>query len=327
MEVALHDPERGYYRAGASTIGERGDFSTVATLHPALGRAVASWLGERRSEVARRDVSHAIEIGGGGGHLAASILRSLGVRRRLGLRYHIVEASPRLREAQRRKLRRYRVRWHETMEAALRAARGVALVFSNELPDAFPCHQLAWHDGRWLEVRIALDGERVVQTLGPVSDPRLLSDLVELPPGSNGLRVEVHLPYFDWMRIWSSKLERGAILTIDYGTAPGEARGRRGGTLRAYFRHQVLRGLPVFGRPGMQDITADVSFADLERWGAKLGLESRGLVPLRDFLLRHAPELEREAEREPALEYVLHPTGAGGAYRVLEQTAGPPRHR
>lgn len=320
MEIALHDPERGYYRTGAAAVGPRGDFSTVPSIHPALARAIASWLSARRRELAPRGPWHAVEVGGGGGHLAEAVLRALGILGRSRLRYHVVEVSPLLREAQRRRLGRFRVLWHDSPLPALEAAGGVALVFSNELVDSFPCHQLAWKDGRWLEVRVALDGERVVEALGPVSDPRLLSGLCALPEGVEGRRIEVHLPYFDWLRAWAGSLRRGAILTIDYGGAGPEMDRGRHGTLRAYFRHRTLRGLPVFGRPGMQDLTADVNFADLESWGERLGLRRRSLVSQREFLLEWAPALAREAERDPAVAFVLHESGAGGAYRVLEQS-------
>ena len=209
MEIALHDPERGYYRSGAATVGAGGDFSTIATIHPALARAIAAWLLERRGETAPRGPWHAIEIGGGGGHLAEGVLRALGVRGRSRLRYHVVEVSPLLREEQRRRLRRFRVSWHDSPRSALEAAGGTAIVFSNELVDSFPCHQLAWRGGRWLEVRVALDGDRVVEALGPVSDPRLLSDLCALPEGEEGRRAEVHLPYLDWLGGWAGALRRG----------------------------------------------------------------------------------------------------------------------
>ena len=44
MARALFDPERGYYTRHIKTVGARGDFSTSATLSPALGHAIAARL-------------------------------------------------------------------------------------------------------------------------------------------------------------------------------------------------------------------------------------------------------------------------------------------
>jgi SAM-dependent MidA family methyltransferase len=48
MRVALYDAEMGYYARNIREVGPRGDFSTAATLHPALGEAVAAWASARR---------------------------------------------------------------------------------------------------------------------------------------------------------------------------------------------------------------------------------------------------------------------------------------
>ena len=83
IEAALYHPECGYYTTAAETVGRRGDFSTAATLDPALGRAVAAWARARRRELLppksawrgsawRTSAWHLIEIGGGSGKLPAS---------------------------------------------------------------------------------------------------------------------------------------------------------------------------------------------------------------------------------------------------------------
>ena len=43
MELALHDPERGYYARRIRGVGKGGDFTTTPMLTPALGKAVAAW--------------------------------------------------------------------------------------------------------------------------------------------------------------------------------------------------------------------------------------------------------------------------------------------
>jgi SAM-dependent MidA family methyltransferase len=327
MQEALYHPRHGYYTAGVGDIGARGDFSTVASLHSVLGEAVASWAVARRGELLPGGRAHLIEIGGGSGQLARAVLRALGVRGRFSLRYHIVEVSAPLRRAQRTLLGRRRVRWHDTVDAALEAADGRALVFSNELVDAFPCHLLMRRDGEWREVGLRAAADRGVEEDGPLEDPRVLTELCSAPTAldavADGQRCEVHLPYRDWLVRWLPGLRRGALLTIDYGdTVDALYRGRRSGTVRAYFRHLSLNGAAVYGRFGKQDVTADVNFTDLQAWGEAAGLQTRSLVSQEAFLRRWVPDLERRAESEPALAYVTHPAGAGSAFKVLEQAAG-----
>ena len=57
------------------------------------------------------------------------------------------------------------------------------------------------------------------------------------------------------------------MLTIDYGdTAENLYHRQPKGSLRAYFLHQRFAGNEIYANPGMQDITADVNFTDLEHW-------------------------------------------------------------
>jgi len=93
----------------------------------------------------------------------------------------------------------------------------------------------------------------------------------------------------------------------------------RGGTLRGYFKHLRIDGLEVYQRFGRQDLTADVNFTDLQRWGERLGLKHRSLLAQRDFLLREQPGLARRVQGDEALGFLLDSRGAGTAYRVLEQ--------
>ena len=324
MEGALHDPRFGYYHHAIREVGPGGDFSTATTLHPALGRAVASWALQMRAELLGSGRLHLVEVGAGSGQLAESVLGALGPLRRRVVTYHIVDASPVLREVQRRRRLPRSVHWHETVQEALASAGGSALVFSNELVDAFPCHQVHFSRGRWREVYVTLREGRPVEVLGEFSDARLGSELCSLPAAAEnaeeGQRFEIHLAYLDWLRGWLPALRRGAMLTIDYG-APVEELRRRGrrGSLRGYFKHLRIEGRGVYERFGRQDLTADVNFTDLRRWGQEAGLEHRSLVSQRDFVLGRMPRLARRLERDEALRFVLDEGGAGRAYLVLEQ--------
>ncbi len=321
LALLLHDPEVGYYGRRVGTVGAAGDFSTAATLHPALGGAIAAWARARARELSLPRPVWLIEVGAGSGELADGVLRALPFWERRAFRYAIVESSAPLRGVQERRLGR-RADFLGTVAEALQAAGGNALVFSNELVDAFPFRVVERRGGEWLEVRLRVEGRRIAETTGgPVPPPG------EWPDAPEGQRCEVRAPYRAWLSEWAPHLRRGRVLTVDYGGLfPDLYLGRRRGTLRGFVRHGRVTGADVWANPGRQDVTADVNFSDVVRWGIELGLAPLSLVTQREFLLGQLPSLARRAARERALAFVLDPEGMGGATLVLEQgprDAGP----
>ncbi len=295
MAMALYDPEIGYYTTGISDVGGRaGDFATSASLSGALGKAIAGWVGsEMRPFLAEGGPVHLIEVGGGNGALAATVLKSLGWWQRRRVRYHLVEISPRLQEKQREALARYDLTWHVEINSALHATEGRALIFSNELVDAFPAKWLRWNAAAdaWEEIFVSYDAatglKEIFRPCPPGLDPETYSALA-LPNRPDGQRIEILPAYRDWIHNLSLHWKTGAMLTIDYGSPDaGTVYHRRpAGTMRAYYRHQRLEGGGIYSRIGRQDLTADVTFADLVQWGGSLGWEMGGLSTQREFLQR-----------------------------------------
>jgi SAM-dependent MidA family methyltransferase len=337
MEEALYHPRFGYYARQVRSVGRGGDFSTSATMHPALGTAVAAWARRHRAEVRQRSGQwHLIELGGGTGELAESVLRALGWWPRRGLNYHLIEVSAGLRAEQQRRLQGWtNLRWHRDIEAALEAAAGQALIFSNEFADAFPCVQLRW-DGTlktWREARVGWEensGEPVesFEPWAPLSDCAKICSALDAAQAADlidGQRIELPLSYRRWLERWTPLLRAGRMLTLDYGDRfPALYWRRPRGTLRAYCRHQRFEGLEVYRRFGQQDLTADVNFTDLEIWGARCGLAAAGFQTQRDFLRQWLPEPQlQRAPFDPALAYLLDEDGPGGAFKALEQVKTP----
>lgn len=317
MRFALYHPRVGYYACHARGIGSRGDFATAPTLSPVLGIAVARWAISLRKRGDFLRPWHIIEIGAGDGSLAYSICRALGRIARARLTYHIVEPSPPLRAIQGQRLRERRFRWHDGMVAALEASGGRATVIANELADAFPATQWAWSGRCWREVGVRLgDGDPKEVLLEPDIGRvrRWCPDRIQRPgPPASGDRIEMHLSYAEWFSSWVAALLEGAMLTIDYG---GEnLPPRPGGSVRAYWHHQTLWGTDTYLRPGRQDITADVDFGDLRRWGEAMGLRTEWSGSQGDFIRAWAatPTCDIVAAR------LADPSGAGGAFRVLDQ--------
>lgn len=305
MREALYHPEFGYYSANIETVGRRGDFSTSATLLPDLAKAIAGWIQEElnvggstdpSSRRVRRHLSEEqpslIEVGAGDGSLFFNVLRRLQSRVRRSLRYHIVETSPRLEALQREKLAKFKaITWHRDMPAALEAAGHRAIIYSNELVDAFPAAALRWNgnDKHWEEICLSFHpGHGLKETFDPTGGSRFVAtafSTLDTGPFPDGQRVELHSSYRDWLHSWLPALEHGSLLTVDYGdTAEGLYHRRPNGTLRAYFKHQRFDGPPeIYARFGKQDLTADVNFTDLVSWGESCGLETVSCRTQADF--------------------------------------------
>ena len=241
---------------------------------------MASWLKAEAKQLSTA-VPQVIELGGGAGQLASGILRSFMPWQRI--RYRIVEISRTLREIQERALRGRDVQWDGSVQAALAAFKGEAILIANEFVDAFPCQRFERGEHGWQEISLALKGElwREEYSATP-SVPASSTFTGDYPAGQ---RIETLLSYRNWLTSLDRHFRRGAMLTIDYGGAPEEIYHRRpGGTLRAYFRHQRIDGMGIYLRPGRQDLTSDVNFLDLQEWGEQIGLETIQLINQAEFI-------------------------------------------
>ena len=315
MAEALHHPRFGYYGAHIADVGARGDFSTSATLSPRLGSAISSWALARARERGWKRLP-LVEIGAGSGELARTILGQLGWFRRLRTDYFIVENSPVLRTRQKHLLARLGVRWHDSMGAALEALEGRALIFNNELVDAFPCKLFEKTPAGWRElgVRLSAEGGLSECFVGEKLDNPWFGKLGQLPTGQ---RVERHDSYSEWQNSWAASWREGSLLTIDYGDLAQDLYTHSpAGSLRGYWKHRRLTGRDVYSRFGKQDLTADVNFSDLMDWGLQAGWRTLQFTTQREFLQTWCRKSSESAEKEGILD---SPQGAGGAFKVLEQ--------
>jgi SAM-dependent MidA family methyltransferase len=308
MDLALHDPERGYYARRIRGVGKGGDFTTTPMLTPALGKAVAAWAKSAMKESGCRDL---IELGPGEGVLAESVMKAFPWWSKP--RLHLVERSVPLREKQAARLGK-RVTWHDTIESALDACGGRACIYSNEFADAFPVRRFRREVDGWSE--LFLDPQECWQPCNELPESSVFA--LSFPPGQI---VEVAAAYCDWLKGWLPKWRAGRMLTIDYGAeAAGLYHRRPRGTVRAYFRQQRLEGPAIYQNPGRQDLTADVNFTDLQRWAEAFAINPQLLFQA-EFLMHHMDP------SEPADVHAVDVDGAGEAFLVLDQRAASTSRR
>jgi SAM-dependent MidA family methyltransferase len=325
METCLYHPQLGYYTSGQHIIGSSGDFYTSPTLTPAFGAVIAKQLEEMWAKMGRNTFT-ILEYGAGTGALCRSILNYLEKNEAMyrQLRYGIIEKMP----ANCMGALPDKVELYGSAEA-LQGMQGCVL--SHELVDNFAVHRVVMDD-ELMEVYVNYQ-DGFTEELRPAR-PELVTYLSELGVKlTKGYCTEINLQALDWITEIARILNRGYVITIDYGYKnPSMFKPtHRQGTLVCYYQHSVNDSF--YEHIGEQDITAHVNFSALSHWGDKSGLKEAGFIDQAYFLtalgfrqqLLEALSGEQDIIRAARLAAAINHTllvDMGSKYKVLIQGKG-----
>lgn len=341
MAACLYEPGLGYYTSPGRKVGAEGDFYTSITVHAAFGRVIAREIAQMWRCMGTPAGFTLVECGAGNGRLACDIMDFLAEREPemyQGLRLVLVEKEPSLESAQREMLAAHinRLAWLSPDEFASGDFTFSGCLYSNELIDALPTHRVVMTAEGLHEVYVIMKEGEFAEEAGEASTPELEAYLkridVELHPGQ---QAEINLNAPQWLAASSRALQRGFILTVDYGyPAPDLYTPRRKlGTLLCYYRHQTEEN--PYLRLGLQDITSHVDFTTLMKCGEELGLQNLWFGEQHRFLLSagiigEIEEIERSSKSEEeklrlrlTLKKLIMPEGGmGDTFKVLIQSRG-----
>lgn len=341
MAWCLYHPEYGYYQSKETRVGKEGDYYTSPSVSPLFGHLIAKQLFQM-AEILGGENFDVVEMGGGRGFLCEDIIdwakkNSPAFHRQL--RYHLIETSaPFLREQRERlseKEREGRVFWIDPEMFGEGKVQIQGCFLSNELVDAFPVHRVILDQGNLKEIYVTQRNGQFEEQWGELSDPRIASYFRSMDITlQEGQKAEVNLLALEWMERVARCLERGFVLTIDYGCLSEElyAPNRREGTLLCYFQHQASEN--SYERLGEQDMTSHVNFTSLIRKGEEVGLRFTGLVPQYRFLIglgileemetlgKELPELDGLKLRLSLKNLIEPEMGMGEVFKVLVQHKG-----
>lgn len=305
VDLALYDPEVGYYTRSARRVGRTPDtdFFTSESLGPIFGellvQACLTLLGEAHAG------RHAfVEIGneavGSGGGPAesgalAGVAHPFASVRNLPLGRPL-KIPPR------------------------------AVVFSNELFDAQPFHRLIWREGTWCERGVAVRDDRLEEVMLPGLSPAVQAVAGRLPPrAADGYQIDLPLGAEGLLRRIATGDWSGLFIAFDYGKTWRElVEATPVGTARAYHRHRQSNDL--LARPGEQDLTCHICWDWLADALEAAGFAAPVLVSQEAFLVHHAgpalrrmmsAEADRLSERKLGLMQLLHPGNMGRKFQVL----------
>jgi SAM-dependent MidA family methyltransferase len=348
VEIALYDPDHGFYATGGRA-GGRGDFLTSPEVGPLFGALLARACDEVWEQLGRPDPFVVVDAGAGPGTLART-MRAAAPACATSLVYVMVERSA----SQRAGHAEHLPGWvGERSGAALDALAARSLdgagprfassavlpssvggvIIANELLDNLPFDVVRRTPGGAEQLEVVRSGDGLELVTEPAPAPVARGVVAVGAP--EGEWVPWQREAASWVGEALGRLSEGRLVVIDYGATTAElARRPELGWLRT-FRGNERGGHPLDG-PGTQDITADVAVdqLQLERTAGRVRSQADLLRQLGlDELVQegrrvwderaHAPDVValRARSRIREAEALTDPSGLG-AFVVLEWDVG-----
>ncbi len=329
MTEALLHPAHGYY-TNRDPFGAEGDFITAPESSQIFGELIGLWLLQCWQQMGRPAPFHLVELGPGRGLLMADVLRAAKLMPEFpaAAEIHLIEASEKLRQAQRQQLDGQSPHWHHRLEDV---PDGPMLLVANEFFDALPIRQVQFQDGDWFERLIDWTGSELHFVLAP--EPAAVETPDTKP--ANGAIWEFSTDRSAVMAEIADRLSShpGYALVIDYGFDHSGF----GDTLQAVRRHRFEDPLNC---PGEADLTSHVDFAALAgqtiqaktpTWGpigqgaflSRLGIAVRAATLKADADERQKRTIDRALERLTGVDQMgrLFKVMAAG-HQALDTPAG-----
>ena len=323
MQAALHDPEFGYYSAGASRLGPDGDFVTASDMGPAFGAAIARQVDQMAEALNAAAWFTVTEFGAGRGWLARDLIAAA----QQPLRYRAVDASAGMRAA---------LAALDTAPELFDAAGdppppAPGVVLAVELFDALAVHRVRRREGRLLEVAVDWSDEQFVEV-----EVEAAADVADWAArygaaAEEGDEAEVCLRLHDAFARIDHAVERGYAIVIDYGDQASRlyTPDRRRGTLLAYRGHRTNEA--YLDHLGEQDLTAHVNFTALTDVAEQHGWRCIATTTQDRFLIANGivEAFEQDSYHDPeAVQQRLHikrlidPMGMGRIFKVYVYAKG-----
>lgn len=333
MRECLYHPVHGYYSQPESR--KFADYYTSVDVSPIFGRLLARQFAEMWERLGRPAEFELVEAAAGTGRLAAQILDFAQAKLPEfyeAVRYVAVERSPARCDQMKSRLATHSDRGRCRIELEIPHKIPVGCVFSNELLDALPVHRVIRDGGTTQEIFVEHNGKAFSEAILPLSTCAIAEYFsAQQIVLQDGQQAEAGLEACDWIMEVGRRLERGFVLTIDYGHEASDLfdAHHMAGTVLAYANHRASE--EFYAGAGQQDLTAHVNFTAVRMWGKQSGLEALGLVSQTAFLLAlgqrndfadlydHRMNGEEKVRARLQLKTLIYPEGMGERFQVMIQ--------
>ena len=277
MDLALNDPENGFYSTGRLKIGKDGDFCTSPSLSNDFARLlaiqVAEWFLDLEKAGNDYDLFSLVEIGPGEGSLSRDLIDAIyeiepDLIKKIEL--ILVELNIGMRKRQEKvvnNIKGVKYRWTDLDELTQKPVTGV--VIANEVLDAFPVERLVFRDENFFRQGVSLKKIKDEYFLEFV-DLKLTSKIkqflkdsksilnISFPPKDidNGWVTEWHCDLPIWFRKLSNVLINGSVLVVDYALESKRYYNamRKDGTVASYANQEANSN--ILKDAGFCDLTA-----------------------------------------------------------------------
>jgi len=336
MQAALYDEKDGYYcRGDLDRQGRGGDYRTAPEISPLFAATFARYFTKLYSELGSPSSWTILETGAGTGQFAHGVLSSLKSNHPnifSRTRYLIDEISPDCHTRGSLRLSEFCAQVEFVRMAEIPESICNLIIFSNELIDAFPVHRVIFRGGELRELYVGLNEDDFVW-IEYESEQRVIEYCRRqgLRLGENQI-VEINLEADRFVARAASLIETGLLIIVDYGAERNELLTephRQQGTLRAFYRHQMIED--VLAKPGEQDLTTTVDWTQIKEAGKRFGLQTVRQESLNRFLLDEGllEEINRLTSHDQSNAHVLHvttgaremimPHGMAASFQILVQ--------
>jgi len=298
MHMALYEPGLGYYAAGATKIGEAGDFVTAPEISSLFGQCLANALKQSFKQGKER---HILEFGAGTGKLCLDIINAFNTDKTPWKSYQILETSADLMQRQQQLLKEQltqqdftKIIWIHQLPQQFNG-----VIIGNEVMDAMPVNVVIKQQG-WHELGVAFEHNKFVWK--ELSGDSTAANLIQSIEKNYHLDLdlgycsEINLQHKAWLNSLFEASGSVDVLLIDYGYFQQEYYHpeRTTGTLMCYFRHRGHSDPLVL--PGLQDITSSVDFSALAESAEACGFVVKGISTQAEFLIKN--NLIEQAEEQ-----------------------------
>lgn len=310
VEVALFDPQEGYYRHGKP---DRRDFLTSPEVHSIFGETIGRYACHLADLIDEKQFS-ILELGGGAGRLAEAIIGVVPGSRLE--KYVILEKD---RKDQGMDI----VEWATSLDE-LPAFDGFTFVMANEFFDALPFHRVVMERDGLKEIHVGFEDGFIDIPLPPSSD--LSAFLEDYPIYLNEHQtIEVTPALAPLSASLANRARRGAMLVFDYGYHLEDiAFGALFDGSMVSYNNYTMRS-DVFSALGERDISHHVNFDHLAAALSAAGWKKSGETAQYRFLNAIGTGSRigslTDGERRAA-GMLLDPDGMGSTFRVLGFSKG-----
>ena len=323
MQMALFTPSLGYYTGGSHKIGSAGDFVTAPSMTPLFGLTLARQL----APLLQQTAGNVYEFGAGTGELAVSLLA--GLPETALQHYYIMDVSPELKQRQLELIQKQLPRHADKvvfLDSLPEEFDGV--IIGNEVLDAMPCEVVRWTEQGTEQMGVSIVDDSFTWASRPVIDERILTEAIRIQPDKLPFTSELHLNQSAFIATLAQRIQRGAIIMIDYGFDEAQYYHpqRSMGTLIGHYRHHVVDD-PFFW-PGLMDLTCHVNFTAMAQAAVDNDLDLIGYTSQAHFLfnlgitevlLNEHPDVNSKEylQAAAAMQKLVAPHEMGELFKVM----------